>query len=200
MTQVLLSGKCMVPSSLSHHNKDLEQRTLKPLARHSSRCVTALGSWTNRVIALRQISVTALFYLEDSRRIHPWSVRACRPKDLKGREWRSAWGRGRPRGRERESGQARGRKRKRESAWAPPFICFLPPGPAVCKLGLARSAVCSTWGLHSGPQTLFCSIFMGFSLPCLLATAILDSFSLFYLPNTFIQYLSFGWGVQPIYV
>ena len=30
--------------------------------------VTALGSWTNRVIALRQISVTALFYLEDSRR------------------------------------------------------------------------------------------------------------------------------------
>ena len=34
----------------------------------SSQRVTALGSWTNRVIALRQISVTALFYLEDSRR------------------------------------------------------------------------------------------------------------------------------------
>ena len=28
----------------------------------------ALGSWTNRATALRQISVTALFYLEDSRR------------------------------------------------------------------------------------------------------------------------------------
>ena len=47
---------------------------------------TALGSWTNRVIALRQISVTALFYLEDSRRIHPQSVRACQPKDVKRRE------------------------------------------------------------------------------------------------------------------
>ena len=31
--------------------------------------VTALGSWTNRATALRQISVTAPFYLEDSRRI-----------------------------------------------------------------------------------------------------------------------------------
>ena len=36
---------------------------------------------------------------------------------------------------------------------------------------------------HSGPRTFFCSIFSGFSLLCLLATAILDSFSLFYLPN-----------------
>ena len=84
-------------------------------------------------------------------------MRACQPKDLKGREWRSAL--------------------------APPFICFPPPGPALCKLGLARSAVCPTWSLHSGPRTFFCSIFVGFSLPCLLATAILDSFSLFYLPN-----------------
>ena len=36
----------------------------------------SLGSWTNRVIALRQISVTALFYLEDSRKIHLQGVRA----------------------------------------------------------------------------------------------------------------------------
>ena len=68
---------------------------------------TALGSWTNRVIALRQISVTALFYLEDSRRIHPQSVRACQPKDLKRRKWRSAQGGGgereRERGRDRKS-------------------------------------------------------------------------------------------------
>jgi len=34
----------------------------------SPRCITALRSWTNRATALRQISVTALFYLEDSRR------------------------------------------------------------------------------------------------------------------------------------
>ena len=45
--------------------------------------VTALGSRTDHVIALRQISVTALFYLENSRRIHPGGVRACRPKDSK---------------------------------------------------------------------------------------------------------------------
>ena len=32
---------------------------------------TVLRSWTNCVRALRQISVIALFYLEDSRRIHP---------------------------------------------------------------------------------------------------------------------------------
>ena len=45
------------------------------------------------------------------------------------------------------------------------------------------SAVCSTRGPHSGPWTFFCSIFTGFSLLCLLTTTILDSFSLFYLPN-----------------
>ena len=111
-------------------------------------------------------------------------MRACQPKDLKGREWRSAWGR-RERERERERKSARMRERKRrESALAPPFMCFFPPpGPALCKLGLARGAVCSTRSLHSGPRTFFCSIFAGFSLPCLLATAILDSFPLFSLPN-----------------
>jgi len=65
----------MFLSSSSHHNKDLEQWTLKPPRR-----VTALRSWIDHVIALRsqkdhvialiQISVTALFYLEDSRKIH----------------------------------------------------------------------------------------------------------------------------------
>ena len=61
-------------------------------------------------IALRQISVTALFYLEDSRRIHPRSVRACQPKDLKRKEWRSVWGR------EGEGKSACMRERKRERA------------------------------------------------------------------------------------
>ena len=47
---------------------------------------------------------------------------------------------------EKESGRERERTHvgEKESALAPPFICFLPPGPALCKLGLARSAVCST--------------------------------------------------------
>ena len=42
---------------------------------------------------------------------------------------------------------------------------------------------CFTLGPHSGPRTFLCSIFAGFSLLHLLATAILDSFFLFYLPN-----------------
>ena len=54
--------------------------------------------------------------------------------------------------RERERGGERERKsalmweRKRESArFGSAFYMFLPPpGPALCKLGLARSAVCST--------------------------------------------------------
>ena len=43
-------------------------------------------------------------------------------------------------GRERKSVGTRERERAREHL-APPFICFLPPGPALCKLGSARSAV-----------------------------------------------------------
>ena len=88
-------------------------------------------------------SVTAPFHLEDSRRI----------QDSKRREWRSAWG-GRKRERKRESVHARRRESPRESALAPPFMFFLPPGPALCKSGLARSAVCSAWSFHSGPRTL----------------------------------------------
>ena len=35
-------------------------------------------------------------------------------------------------------------ERETESALAPPLCFFLPSGPAPCKLGLARSAVCPT--------------------------------------------------------
>ena len=90
--------------------------------------------------------VTAPFYLEDSRRIQDW----------KRRDWRSAWGgRKRERKRERESARActleRESQRKRfDSSF---YMFFLPPGPALCKLGLARSAVCSAWSFHSGPRT-----------------------------------------------
>ena len=95
-------------------------------------------------------SVTAPFDLEDSRRI----------QDSKRREWRSAWG-GRKRGREKERERERERPRARarmhegervqeKALW---LLLFLPPGPALCKLGLARSAVCSAWSFHSGPRT-----------------------------------------------
>ena len=68
-----------------------QQATLKPPWR-----VTALRSWIDRVIALRsqmdrvialrQISVTVQChssYLEDSRKIHLWGVRARRSKDTR---------------------------------------------------------------------------------------------------------------------
>ena len=119
-----LSRECMFLGSLSHHNKDLKWRTLKP-PRH----VTALGSWTDRVIALRsrtdhvialrQISVTAQFYLEESRKIHLWGVRARRSKDMK----------------RRAPQRVEERQRERELALAPLFICLCLPGPVLCKLG-----------------------------------------------------------------
>ena len=102
-----------------------------------------------------QLCVTAHFYVENNRKIHPLGVRACRPKDA---------------------------KRERPGPLAPLFIRLLPPGlPYVnwasqeCCLPHSRSS--------SGPRGFLCSIFVGFSLPCLLATAILDSCLLFYLPD-----------------
>ena len=86
-----LSCECMFLCSLSRHNKDLEQRTLKPSAHHSSRVLDkpCYSSQANQV--------TAPFYLEDSRRI----------QDSKRREWRST------RGRERESDREREREREK---------------------------------------------------------------------------------------
>ena len=71
----------------------------------------------DHVIALRQISVTALFYLEDSRKIHLQSVRARRTKDVK-----------------RRAPQRAG-ERASELALAPLFICFFLSGSVLCKLG-----------------------------------------------------------------
>ena len=85
-------------------------------------------------------------------------------------------------------------REERPSAWereselglASLFICFSLPGPVLCKLGqpgvlfVLPEVLTPVFSL----RTFFCSIFTGFSLLCPLATAILDSFSLFYLPNT----------------
>ena len=169
-----MSRECIFLSSLSHHNKDLEWRTLK-----APRHVAALRSWIDRVIALRsrmdhvralrKISVTALFYLEDSRKIHLRGVRACRSKDMR-----------------RRAPQRTG-ERERELALAPLFSCLSLPGPVLCKLGQPGVLFVSPEVLTQllGPPfvSFSCFIFTGFSLPCLVATAILDSFSLFYLPN-----------------
>ena len=62
-----------------------------------------------------QLSVTALVYLEDSRKIHLRGVRARQSKDMRRRVPQ--------------------RTRERELALAPPFICLSLPGPVLCKLG-----------------------------------------------------------------
>ena len=63
-----------------------------------------------------QLSVTALFYLEDSRKIHLRGVRAHRSKDM------------------RRAPQRAG-EREGELALASLFICLSLPGPVVCKSG-----------------------------------------------------------------
>ena len=75
-------------------------------------------------------------------------------------------------------------KEHRGSILAPFLICpFLLPLSLPYVDWLVRRAVCFSWGSHAGPQNFFCSMFMGLPLLCLLATAILDSFFLFQLPN-----------------
>ena len=88
--------------------------------------------------------------------------------------------------RERESVHTWERERERERActWERESLrkCFgssvdmffPPPGPALCKFGLVRSAVCSVL-----PEVFTLVLGPSFDLPCLLVTAILDSFSLF---------------------
>ena len=82
------------------------------------------------------------------------------------------------------------RERERALALALLFICLSLPGPVLCKLGQPGVLFVLPEVLTPvlGPPTFCCSIFAGFSLLCLLATAILDSFSLFYLPNIRIRW------------
>ena len=87
--------------------------------------------------------------------------------------------------REEKSAVALWRERARETFGSSFYVFFLPPRPALCKLGLVRSAVLpEVLTPVLGPSfDLPLFYFAGFSLPCLLAIAILDSFSLLYLPN-----------------
>ena len=144
------------PRFLSRRNKDLEWWTLKPLWH-----VTALRSWTDRVIALSQMSVTALFYLDNSKKIHLRGARACRPKDVK-----------------RRAPQCAGDRERDPGTLAPLLICFFLP------LGLPyvnwASHECCLFYLRSSLRSsdLLLSYFQGL-FPCLLITTILDSFFLF---------------------
>ena len=109
----------------------------------SPRRVTALGSWTNHVIALRQISVTALFYLEDSRRIHP------RRREESGGA-RQHLGKGV----EKEKERLHKGERERVDALGSSFCVLSPPRVCPMQIGLSQEC-CSPRSPHSGPRSSF---------------------------------------------
>ena len=72
------------------------------------------------------------------------------------------------------------RERERELALAPLFICSSVPGPVPCKLGQPGVLFYLRASLRSSDLLFH---FRGLFPFCVVATALLDSFSLFYLPN-----------------
>ena len=72
-----------------------------------------------------QLSVTALFYLEDSRKIHLRGGRARRSTDTRRRAPQRAGG----------GGTERERERERASFGSSFYVFFFAPGPVLCKLG-----------------------------------------------------------------
>ena len=107
------------PWFLSCHNKDLEWLTLK-----SPWHVTALRSWLDCVIALREISVTAQSYSSILFRRWQENPSSRREGMLIQRQ-------------EEKSAPVCGREREGELALALLFIWFPSPtpGPVLCKLG-----------------------------------------------------------------
>ena len=67
---------------------------------------------------MSQLSVTALFYLEDSRKIHLRGVRAHRSKDAR-----------------RRVPQCTGERERERASFGSSFYVFFAPGPVLCKLG-----------------------------------------------------------------
>ena len=105
--------------SLSCHNKDLEQWTLKPSVRHSSRvldkpCYSSQANQCYSSVLFRRQQENPSWKREGmpTQRLEEKRVEECA---VEGES---------ERGRERERAHTRGRERERESALAPPFICF----------------------------------------------------------------------------
>ena len=142
ITMLQMSREYMFLGSLSRHNKDLEQRTLKPLAHHSSRvldkpCYSSQANQCYSSISFRRQQETE------------------REKEKSTRERESV------------------RKRFGSSS----YMFFL-------HLGLPYANWAQPELLFVLPEVFTLVLGPFFDLPCLLATAILDSFSLFYFPNT----------------
>ena len=87
-----MSDKCILLGSFVSSQQRFGVRGIKALGTSQllglgQTMLIALRSGTARVTALREISVTALFYLEDSRRIHP-----RRREERGGARQRAGWG------------------------------------------------------------------------------------------------------------
>ena len=54
-------------------------------------------------------------------------------------------------------------ERESPALWLLFVYAFFSPWACPMQTGLAKSALCSTWGPHSSPCTFLCSIFVGFS-------------------------------------
>ena len=135
LTLLILPGECILLGSVLSQQR-LGVMDIKAL---SASQLSGLGQTVLQLSGLQQTvlqlldksvlqpRVTALFYLENSRRIHPLGIRACQPNDATKRDWGSAPAHRRERGRERE--------RERAIWLLFLFVFSYPPGPALCKLG-----------------------------------------------------------------
>ena len=115
-----MSGECMLLGSVSSQQR-FGVTDIKALGESQ---LPGLGQTVLQLLdkSVLQLCVTALFYLENSRKIHSRGMRTCQPTDAK----------------RRVSQRAGERERERETPFplAPLFIyLFFPPGPALCKLG-----------------------------------------------------------------
>ena len=159
---MIASGESMLLGSLSRHNKNLEWRTLKPLGGSQ---LSGVGQTS--VIALKEISVTA----------------QCYSSILLRREQENPSSRC-----EETRREERPVVQEREKSFGSSFYVFSSPWACPRKTGL-RQERCSPWSPHSAlrpssdllwpSSDLPLFYFRGLFPPCLSATSILDSFSLF---------------------
>ena len=157
----------MFLSSLSRHNKDLERRTLKPSARYSSRvldkpCYSSQANECYSSVLFRRQQETPSSKRE--------GMPTQRREEKRVEECASTW--------ERVCQCAGESVCEREPFGSSFYMFFLPLGLPYANWA---SQECCLFYLRSSlwSSDLLCSIFMGFSFSCLLATTILDSFFLF---------------------
>ena len=145
-SKFILSCKCMFLGSLSHHNKDLEQRTLKPSAHHSSRVLDKLcySSQANQCYS------SILFRRQQEN-----------PRLKEKRVEERAGEVGRERERERAHTGGRETESTRKCFGSSFYMLFPPPGPALCIIGLSQECClfCLKFSLWSSDLPLTFLVF-----------------------------------------